>query len=156
VIGLNHEFYKNIVSKISFTISAIFFFIALNYVIIPFYSDGLVTNTYELFWMRPQVIVYATVFIFIAFKFKNELNLKNIPNLPFMLLKELGKNSFGIYLSHILILDVLLGLLNLLSIEINDFINNIFIFLIVLFMSLTFVRLINRMPFGRFIVGEAR
>lgn len=156
VIGLNHEFYKNIISKISFTTSAILFFIALNYVIIPFYLDGLVSNTYELFWMRPQVLVYATVFIFIAFKFKNELNPKYILNLPFMLLKELGKNSFGIYLSHILILNILLGLLNLLRIEINDFIYNVFIFLIVLFMSLLLVRLINRMPFGRFIVGEAR
>ena len=108
----------------------------------------------NIFWLRPQTLIYATLSIIIAYKFINELKITDNLKLPAQLLKNFGKNSFGIYLSHALFLSISLRSFDMLHIDNRAYYYNFLLFSVVLITSLIFVIIINRIPFGRFLSGN--
>lgn len=153
VIGYNIDNNKYRISDKSLYIFVPLFLIFYLSLDISYFSNGLQDK--NIFWFRPQTFIYATLSIIIAFKFINELRMLNILKLPAKLVRKLGQNSFGIYLSHALFLNISKISFGILRIDNRAFYYNMLVFLIVITLSLLFVMIISRSPVGRFLAGNS-
>jgi peptidoglycan/LPS O-acetylase OafA/YrhL len=154
VIGLNIEYYKNKIRNVSFGVLGIFFFIASEEHIFSFYLEGLaVDNPSDIFYMRPESLLYSTIAIILSIKLSEELS--HHSNRILQILREMGKASFGIYLIHILFLKATLYLYKILGVS-KGFASHLFLFLIALSLSMLSVKAINNLSIGRYIFGAAR
>lgn len=155
IMGLNFDYYKNVLFNISLKYIGALFYVGLLALIFSYYSDGLLINDTNIFWLRPQVLIYASLFIMFTIKIIGELNPHDLKKPAARFLNELGRYSFGIYLIHILILNILLIIFQKLNVNYN-FLFDYFLFPVVLVLSLHFVIMLSGLPFGRFIVGTKR
>jgi len=155
IMGLNLDYYRNVLFKISLKYIGALFYVGLFALIFSYYSDGLLINDTNVFWLRPQVLIYASLCIMFAIKIIGELNPHNLKRPSARFLNELGGYSFGIYLSHMIILNILSIMFERLNLN-SYFLFNYFLFSVVLVLSLYFVIMVSRLPFGHFIVGTKR
>ena len=152
ITGYNIDNNKYQISDKSLKYFVFLFLIAFVSLDISYFSNGLQDK--NIFWLRPQTLIYATLSIIIAFKLSNELRITDNLKLPAQLLKKFGQNSFGIYLSHALFLSISLRSFDMLHIDNRSFYYNFLLFTVVLITSLIFVIIISRLPSGRFLVGN--
>ena len=156
VMGLNVDHYKQIISSLSLKKIVTLYIIGLAFLIFSYYSDGMITNQSNIFWFRPEILIYATLSIIVAIKFMIELNHKEVFRPPLRLLKTIGKYSFGIYLAHILIRDILILIFEKIETVQNIPLPDYLLLVLDLLLSLIFVMAVSRLSFERFIVGTPR
>ena len=152
VIGNNINSNKYYLSNKLLNFFYILFLISYINLDISYFSNGLLEK--NIFWLRPQILIFATLSIIITYKFINDLKITDNLKLPAQLLRNLGQNSFGIYLSHVFFLNILSISFEIMRIDYRTYYYNILLFLAVVIVSLLFVMTISRLSFGRFVVGK--
>ncbi len=155
ILSLNLDYFKTNLSQISLNYLSIIFFWVFLYLDISYFNDGLFSRIGPQVF-RPQLFIYATLCIIIILKFIYGSKFNGNINIIKKGLKLLGKNSFGIYLSHILFLNISVLIFRFIKVINTDYYYNILLFMFVLIMSLLFVLMIRRLDFGRYIVGDIR
>lgn len=154
VMGINFEYYKKLISKIPLQLYILLFIIIFIELNISYFSDELFKK--QITWLRPQILFYSTMCIIIAIKLLDKYNSIKFKNYFFRFIKQLGNYSFGIYLSHILILNILLRLFKLVNVNIDLNNNNILLFLIVLLITFWSVKTLNNLRFVNVFMGDQR
>lgn len=156
VMGSKLDQYRHLLSNISMKYLGSLLLIALLYLLYSYYTDGLFMEQTNIFWLRPQVLIYSSICVIVLFKLISELDKKYLSGWPSRSLNEVGKYSFGIYLSHMLIIELLLrvhlGPINTSS----HFLYEYIIFLMGVLLSVFIVKFISRLPMGHLLVGSPR
>ncbi|WP_135606644.1 acyltransferase [Methanococcoides sp. NM1] len=156
VIGSKLDQHRHLLSNISMKHLGALLFVALSYLLYSYYADGLFMEQTNIFWLRPQVLLYASLCIVALFKIVNEIDKKYLSGWPARLLNEMGRDSFGIYLSHMLIIELLLRALPGSTLTSSYFLYEYIIFFMGVALSILFIKLINKLPMGHILIGSPR
>jgi probable poly-beta-1,6-N-acetyl-D-glucosamine export protein len=106
-----------------------------------------------LYWLVSVVTPLYYIIIFIIC-LRISIHLASSRGITFKMLEIIGRNSFGIYLVHALILYMMILVLSLFGFDWNNWLFYPLMFCLTLILSLVSVHIIHKFPYSEYIIGR--